>query len=228
MFFTISSENLIAKYDTYEQAIAAAPAEEIFQTSKEFTHIVLEWPIARFVDVWNKLPGTTPVRKFENRQKAGVRIWKAINGDTSNGGGEKYAQPRSEAEKAVDVLLAEDAESAAAPQVQAKAASAANTSKQPKAKKEPKAPKAPKEPKAKKEREPKAEGSAPREGTAKAKVIGMLGRANGVTLDSIVNETGWQKHTVRGFISILGSKHGMKIDSSKRESDGARVYKLAE
>ena len=32
------------------------------------------------------------------------------------------------------------------------------------------------------------------------------------------------KHTVRGFISILGSKGGMKIASTRRESDGARVY----
>ena len=36
--------------------------------------------------------------------------------------------------------------------------------------------------------------------------------------------TGWQKHTVRGFISILGSKGGMKVTSARRESDGARVY----
>jgi len=35
--------------------------------------------------------------------------------------------------------------------------------------------------------------------------------------------TGWQKHTVRGFISILGSKGGMKVTSTRRE-DGARVY----
>ena len=35
---------------------------------------------------------------------------------------------------------------------------------------------------------------------------------------------GWQKHTVRGFISILGSKGRMKISSTRRESDGARLY----
>jgi hypothetical protein len=31
-------------------------------------------------------------------------------------------------------------------------------------------------------------------------------------------------HTVRGFISILVSKGGMKITSTRREDDGARVY----
>jgi hypothetical protein len=38
--------------------------------------------------------------------------------------------------------------------------------------------------------------------------------------------TGWQKHTVRGFVSILGSKGGAKIESSKNTA-GERVYKIA-
>ena len=82
---------------------------------------------------------------------------------------------------------------------------------------------------AKKERKSQhPEQTAAREGTAKAKVIAMLPRKGGASLDSIMKETGWQAHTCRGFISILGSKHGLKIESSKRESDGARVYSLAE
>jgi hypothetical protein len=52
----------------------------------------------------------------------------------------------------------------------------------------------------------------------------MLQRKGGATLEDIVNATGWQKHTVRGFISILGSKGRMKVTSTRRESDGARVY----
>ena len=51
----------------------------------------------------------------------------------------------------------------------------------------------------------------------------MLQRKGGATLEEIVKVTGWQKHTVRGFISILGSKGGMKVTSTRRE-DGARVY----
>jgi hypothetical protein len=54
----------------------------------------------------------------------------------------------------------------------------------------------------------------------------MMQGKGGATLDQIMKATGWQAHTVRGFISILGSKHGLKIESSKRE-DGARVYALA-
>jgi Protein of unknown function (DUF3489) len=50
----------------------------------------------------------------------------------------------------------------------------------------------------------------------------MLQRECGATLEGIVKTTGWQKHTVRGFISILGSKGGMKVTSTR--DDDARVY----
>ncbi len=71
---------------------------------------------------------------------------------------------------------------------------------------------------------PAAEAKAPREGTAKAKVIGMLQRKGGATLQEIMETTGWQPHTVRGFISTLGKKTGLVINRTRRESDQARVY----
>jgi hypothetical protein len=46
----------------------------------------------------------------------------------------------------------------------------------------------------------------------------MLQRECGATLEGIVKTTGWQKHTVRGFISILGSKGGMKVTSTRDET----------
>jgi hypothetical protein len=59
----------------------------------------------------------------------------------------------------------------------------------------------------------------------KADVIAMMKRAKGVTLAEIVEAPGWQKHTVRGFVSILGSKGGEKIESSKN-SAGERSYRI--
>ena len=59
----------------------------------------------------------------------------------------------------------------------------------------------------------------------KAEVIAMMKRAKGVTLPEIVEATGWQKHTVRGFVSILGSKGGLKIESAKNAA-GERSYRL--
>lgn len=60
----------------------------------------------------------------------------------------------------------------------------------------------------------------------KAGVIALMKRAKGATLAEIMAATGWQAHTVRGFVSILGSKGGEKIESSKNEAD-ERTYRVA-
>jgi Protein of unknown function (DUF3489) len=44
----------------------------------------------------------------------------------------------------------------------------------------------------------------------KAEVIALMKRAKGTTLDEIMAVTKWQAHTVRRFVSILGSKGGEK------------------
>lgn len=49
----------------------------------------------------------------------------------------------------------------------------------------------------------------------KAEVIALMKRAKGATLPEIMEATGSQKHTVRGFVSTLRSKGGEKIESAK-------------
>ena len=80
-------------------------------------------------------------------------------------------------------------------------------------------------PKAKAAKSAKAAGEpeAPREGTAKANVLAMIQRKGGATLDEIGKATGWQKHTIRGFMSVVPKKAGLTVTSTRRE-DGARVY----
>jgi hypothetical protein len=63
---------------------------------------------------------------------------------------------------------------------------------------------------------------APKEGR-KATVLALIGRKEGATLPEIMAATGWQAHSVRGLISTLGSKEGLKIASTKNEA-GERVY----
>jgi hypothetical protein len=66
-----------------------------------------------------------------------------------------------------------------------------------------------------------------REGSKKAIVLGMLKQPDGATLADIMAATGWQAHSVRGFISgSLTKKMGLDVESIKRE-DGARSYRLA-
>ena len=78
-----------------------------------------------------------------------------------------------------------------------------------------------KPPRAKKaDRKPAAE-----RGIKKAEVIALMKRAKGATLAEIMAATQWLPHTVRGFISILGSKGGEKIESTKNAA-GDRTYRI--
>jgi hypothetical protein len=66
-----------------------------------------------------------------------------------------------------------------------------------------------------------------REGSKKAEVLALLQRKGGASLKQIMDATGWQAHSVRGFISgTLGKKMGLTVESTKRE-DGERVYQIA-
>jgi len=60
-----------------------------------------------------------------------------------------------------------------------------------------------------------------RKGTKTAKILALLGRADGASLQELRKATGWQAHSVRGFLS----KMGLRVDSNKRDS-GERVYRL--
>ena len=62
-----------------------------------------------------------------------------------------------------------------------------------------------------------------RENTKQARVIAMLYRPEGATLEQqLVEATGWQKHSVRGALSLLGKNLGLPIES--RKTDAGRVY----
>ncbi len=73
----------------------------------------------------------------------------------------------------------------------------------------------------------RAKTAGAREGSKKAEVLGLLQRKGGGTLKHIMDATGWQAHSVRGFISgTLGKKMGLTVESTKREN-GERVYQIA-
>jgi hypothetical protein len=71
------------------------------------------------------------------------------------------------------------------------------------------------------------EDGAPK-GNKTAVVLDLLRREGGATVDDIGSATGWQAHSVRGFISgVLGKRMGLTVELAKRE-DGKRVYSLVD
>ncbi len=85
---------------------------------------------------------------------------------------------------------------------------------------------APKKVKASKEATAKDATPTAREGSKKAIVLGLLRRPEGATLQDIQAATGWQAHSVRGFLSgAITKKMGHAIESAKR-TDGQRAYRI--
>ena len=76
-------------------------------------------------------------------------------------------------------------------------------------------------------KKPKSEESAPKANKS-ATVLNLLRRAQGATTEEIMSATGWQAHSVRGFLSgVVGKRMGLSIHAAKREN-GKRAYSLAD
>jgi hypothetical protein len=70
----------------------------------------------------------------------------------------------------------------------------------------------------------RAEKVGARQGSKTAKVLELLKRRGGATMKELTKVTGWQPHSVRGFLSgTLSKKMGLAVMSTKNE-DGERRY----
>jgi hypothetical protein len=192
--YTIDKENSITAFASKQEAGEG----ETFSSQQELASLVAEWPADRLIEVWNGIPGLTPVKKFTDRKSAVARIWKAIQ--SLDGGATEAATTAPE--------------SANKPKAGGK-----------------KGKKAKSVTKAKAAKGKSAKGSnkpaAARDGSKKAEILALLQRKDGATLAQIMKATGWQAHSVRGFISgVLGKKMGLTVNSVRRE-DGERVYSIA-
>jgi hypothetical protein len=69
--------------------------------------------------------------------------------------------------------------------------------------------------------------TAPRGASKTDKILDLLKRPDGVTLQELVKSTGWQPHSVRGFLSgTIGKKMGTPVASFK-SAEGDRCYRLS-
>jgi len=192
--FVIDSENNITNCSEGNQ-VPDIPGSDRFSTIEEFRRLAEAWPLGRLVEVWNGIPGLTPIKKFTDKKTAVARIWKAIQ--SLGGPGEQTA----------DV----------SPEVVNKGKKATPVKRGVPAKPSGKAGKLSGKPKS---------TAGVREGSKTSKVLALLRQSKGATLKELMKATGWQAHSVRGFISGgLGKKLGLTVESTKRE-DGDRLYKI--
>src|SRR3984893_11161325 len=66
---------------------------EIFASQQELADLAAKWPANRLIEVWNGIPGLTPVKKFTDRKSAVARIGKAIQ--SLDGGATEQAATRA-------------------------------------------------------------------------------------------------------------------------------------
>jgi hypothetical protein len=62
-------------------------------------------------------------------------------------------------------------------------------------------------------------------GSKQSHVIAMLRSPAGATIDAMTKATGWQQHSVRGFLAGVVRKR-LKLKLSSEKLNGNRIYKI--
>ena len=218
--FTIDGDNNITAFGSLQEAQAADIAgAEYFGSEKELAQLAASWPSNRLIEIWNSLPGVAPVKKFKDRTTALARIWKAAQALTP---------PESTPEATVGAQVRQGAPKATRTPKKAtkggKRDTAREGAKKGKTAKTTAAKKA--APPSKGGKKARQGGQEAREGSKKAEVLELMRRAKGATLAEIMKATGWQAHTIRGFVSgTLIKKQGLKVESF-RSDEKERTYRV--
>jgi hypothetical protein len=207
--FTIENEtNNIMVHSTAKEAESLENAVS-FRNEAGLAKLAADWPMARLIEIWNSLPGVTPVKKFTSRDTAIRRIWAQIQnlGDPAPAAAIPEPTPATSEVAPGEITVVPDA----TPTANDIAPKKARARKEPTAEETPKAAK---------------ESAQPRAGSRTDIVLGLLRREGGVTAEELMSTTGWQAHSVRGSLSgTVRKKLGLELVSGKAE-DGKRVYSL--
>jgi hypothetical protein len=66
-----------------------------------------------------------------------------------------------------------------------------------------------------------------RTGTKQGRILAMLRAPGGVTINAMMRATGWQQHSVRGFLAgVVRKKLGFNLVSAATE--GGRLYRITD
>jgi len=95
--FSIDAENNITVFASADSA-PKTEGTEVFTSESALAELAAAWQGARLIEIWNTLPGMTPVKKFKDRATAVSRIWKAIQtlGDAAPAADQPEAVPATE------------------------------------------------------------------------------------------------------------------------------------
>jgi len=225
--FTIENESKNITLHASGKEAELVPDSERFSNEAALAKLAANWPAARLVDIWNSLPGASPVKKFKDRATAVSRIWKALQSLGELAPAAEEAAPVPEVVPAAELpeaVLVPEPEGSEA--VQPEAADPETTELDPATLVTPETPDVAPEAapaktnatRAKKAATAATNSGAPREGSKTSQVIEMLKREGGVTLDELMAKFQWQAHTTRSMLSAGGSltkKHGLVITSEK-------------
>jgi len=80
-------------------------------------------------------------------------------------------------------------------------------------------------PKPSKARQMGNRGRAVRSGTKQSAAIEMLGSPSGASIATLTKATGWQPHSVRGFLAGVVRKR-LKLDLGSTVVQGIRIYRI--
>ncbi len=206
----LDGDNNLAVHTDAGAATKEADPTGAFDTEADFREAVADWPAGRPVDVGNGLADAPPLmelketKRFTDRKSAVENLKRrpapgrdARRGDEDRGAGHAPG-PAGDGERDETGERRAHGRSRSARPVESNPKEATGADNAP----------APKQ----------------CQGTRKATVLALLEREGGATLEEKIAETNWQRHSVRGCISTLASKHCHVITSTRRGGNPARVY----
>ncbi|HWR52217.1 MAG TPA: DUF3489 domain-containing protein [Bryobacteraceae bacterium] len=197
--FVIETDNNITAFAAAgETRDLLAAGGKTFTSEKELGALAAEWPTARLVEIWNSFAGIVPFTDLKPVTKFENRQ-KAVKRIWQ--AVQRLAPGAEQGATGAPPAAAstKDTTPARKPAKRAKGATKAKTQQKP---------------------------VVARDGSKKSAVLALMRRRNGASLKELMDATGWQAHSVRGFISgSLGKKMGLAVESIKG-NDGERTYRV--